>query len=391
MSRSVRLLVIILLAIGVGGLRPLPGFAASTVSDCPTTESALSTDISNAGSGGTVAFTCTSPTTIPFTTTISFGTYQGISQGVTLDGSGATGTVTFDGGGTTQLFNVGTGGALTVKALTLAHGDAGSNWGGAIYNNGTLTISDSTLSGNSAEDGGAIENDQTLTITNSTFSGNAASKFGGAISNPGALTIASSTFSGNSATYGGAINDPGGAANYINGIYYGEVPNAGNVSITASTLSGNSASSNGGAIYSGAIFSAGTVTITASTLSGNSTTGGAIYNFNGTVTIGGSIIANGSSGGNCYNHTGTITETGYNLSDDGSCGFSTANHDLVNTNPQLGPLANNGGPTQTMALLSNSPAMDQIPLASCPSTDQRGDPRPDKSGESACDIGAFES
>jgi hypothetical protein len=64
---------------------------------------------------------------------------------------------------------------------------------------------------------------------------------------------------------------------------------------------------------------------------------------------------------------------------------------VQNTNPKLGPLASNGGPTQTIALLKGSPAIDYIPLALCPKTDQRGHKRPDNPHESACDIGAFES
>jgi hypothetical protein len=94
---------------------------------------------------------------------------------------------------------------------------------------------------------------------------------------------------------------------------------------------------------------------------------------------------------------GTITDAGYNISDDGSCGF-TVTGSLNNTNPGLAAgLANNGGPTQTIALVAGSPAIDVIPLADCTDqdgdrlrTDQRGFPRPD-AGESVCDIGAFET
>jgi len=406
MTRSVRFLVGLLLAIGLMGLRPLPGFAASTVSDCPINETGLQNDISSAGNGGTVLFTCASPTIIPFTSTIT------LSQGVTLDGSGASGPVTFDGGGTTKLFVVNGGVALTLKGLTLAHGSASSGAaienkggtvtiitstlsgnsaysgrGGAIYNNaGTVAITTSTLSDNTASVGGAIANDfGTVTVTSSTLSGNSAPDGGAILNNSGAVTIVNSTFSGNSAPGGGS----GGAID--NGV--------GTVTIGASTFSGNAAQA-GGAIGN----NSGTVSITSSTLSGNSASilGGAIYNVGpggdifspATVRIGGSIVANSMGGGNCYND-GTITDAGYNLSDDSSCGFSSANHDLTNTNPQLGPLASNGGPTETMALLSTSPAIDVIPTSDvslCPAsgTDQRGYRRPD-AGESYCDIGAYES
>jgi hypothetical protein len=118
------------------------------------------------------------------------------------------------------------------------------------------------------------------------------------------------------------------------------------------------------------------------------------------VTLANTILANSTSGGNCLpDEGGTIIDNGYNLDNDGSCGLSTANHSLPNTNPQLAPngLQNNGGPTQTIALQSSSPAIDFIPSASCVdaqgqplSTDQRGSPRPDN-GEQACDSGAYES
>lgn len=87
-----------------------------------------------------------------------------------------------------------------------------------------------------------------------------------------------------------------------------------------------------------------------------------------------------------------IVDGGYNLADDNGqdCAL-VAKTDILNIDPQLGPLANNGGPTQTMALSPTSPVIDVIPLSSgdCPTTDQRGVSVPD-SGESLCDIGAYE-
>ena len=110
----------------------------------------------------------------------------------------------------------------------------------------------------------------------------------------------------------------------------------------------------------------------------------------------GAILA-ASTGGNCL---GTITADGYNISDDNSCGFGSstgANGKTIgdNVDPLLDPdgLEDNGGPTQTISLLSTSPAVDAIPVANCPvTTDQRGAPRPDPedAGNAACDIGAFE-
>ena len=120
--------------------------------------------------------------------------------------------------------------------------------------------------------------------------------------------------------------------------------------------------------------------------------GGALYNQGGTLTLTNSILASSTSGGNC---SGGVTDGGYNISDDRTCGFTgtgASGQTLGdNINPLLDPngLQDNGGPTDTIALLSTSPAISAIPAAQCPATDQRGDPRP-APGQSACDVGAFE-
>jgi hypothetical protein len=104
------------------------------------------------------------------------------------------------------------------------------------------------------------------------------------------------------------------------------------------------------------------------------------------VSITNSIVAN-NTGGNCSLQGGSLTDQGYNLSSDSSCDF-TGTGSLQNTDPKLASaLASNGGPTQTLALLSTSPAIDHIPAANCPATDLRGVTR--LPGE-RCDIGAFE-
>ena len=128
------------------------------------------------------------------------------------------------------------------------------------------------------------------------------------------------------------------------------------------------------------------------TVNNNSATedlGGGIFNFDGSVSIRNSIISNNLYGGNC---SGLITSDGHNLEDTNTCGF-TGPGDLINTNPLLGPLQNNGGPTLTHALLPGSPAIDAGDNSVCPTTDQRGVTRPqDGNGDgiAVCDIGAFE-
>jgi len=112
-----------------------------------------------------------------------------------------------------------------------------------------------------------------------------------------------------------------------------------------------------------------------------------------TVKLQNSIVAN-NSGANCGSG---VTSMGYNMSSDGSCNFSNSG-DRNNTNPLLGPLQNNGGPTQTMALLPGSPAVDAGNPSGCTdgnghllTTDQRGMPRPDSEDTGGCDMGAYES
>ena len=178
----------------------------------------------------------------------------------------------------------------------------------------------------------------------------------------------------------------------------GAVFNAGQLTINNSTLAGNSAYYYGGGIFNNA-YGGGTLTINNSTLSGNSAnTGGGIYihpnNQHGTAILQNSVLANNSSGGNC---SGSISSNGYNMSSDDSCNFSNSG-DRNDTNPLLGPLQNNGGPTQTMALLPGSPAIDAGNPSGCTdgnghllTTDQRGMPRPDSEDTGGCDMGAYES
>lgn len=122
--------------------------------------------------------------------------------------------------------------------------------------------------------------------------------------------------------------------------------------------------------------------------------GGGISNAGAIVMLQNSIVAGSLKGGNCY---GAMTSNGYNLSSDRTCNFSNKG-DLNSTNPKLGYLRNNGGPTQTMALPTGSPAIDAGNQSGCTdnlgqllTTDQRGQPRPDEEDTGGCDMGAYES
>ena len=295
-------------------------------------------------------------------------------------------------------------GTLTLTNSTLSDNSAGGGGGlpagGGLYNFGTATITNSTLSGNSASsEGGGIFNAALLTVTNSTLSGNSADS-GGGLYTFGAATITNSTLSGNSAGYGGGIVNSitltvtnstlsGNSAVFGGGLY-----NYFTATITNSTLSGNSASSEGGGIFNSSIDTL--VTVTSSTLSGNlALLGGGIFNSGSNapgqsnaakLTATTSLFAN-PAGGNVVSEAGGVFNSlGHNLFSD-TPDVALDPTDLTNTDPLLGPLADNGGPTFTQALLPGSPAIDAGAPVAGVSTDQRGISRPQGI---APDIGAFE-
>ena len=225
-----------------------------------------------------------------------------VDKSVAINGAGAD-VLAVDGNITSRIFQIGSGKTVTISGLTIRNGQG--NFGGGIFNGdtATLTIINSTLSGNTGGFGGGIFNSGTLTIVSSTVSGNTASE-GAGIYNAGATTstITNSTFSGNTAGGGGASL------------------NLGTLQITNSTLSDNSADFAGG-----------------------------IFNL-GTLQIGNTILKTGASGENLYtNGDGGVTSLGYNLSSDNGNGLLIGPGDQINTDPILGPLQDNGGPTFTHA------------------------------------------
>ncbi|MGH3217979.1 MAG: beta strand repeat-containing protein [Streptosporangiaceae bacterium] len=391
----------------------LPSQAATA---CST--AALITDINTAnGSSGTV--TLTSPCT--YTLTAANNTTDGgtglpvITGNVTIQGSGDTITTTASTTAPFRIFDVAVGGSLTLNDLTLSNGlaDDGVNGGGAIFSHGSLTVTSVTFSDNSSPSstgtsGGAINSAGPLSVSNSTFTGNTAQEGGGIFneSSTSTATVTDSTFSGNTAASGntatiyggGALTSADGTTNLTGDTFSGDdatgtagggaIDNDATLNISDSTFNGDTAGTNGG----GAIINFGTTTITQATFSGNSSQYGAnILNYTGdTLKISMSIVANGQGGGPNCGGGSPVTDAGYNIDTGTSCGFSTANHSMSNTNPLLDPLASNGGPTQTMALPSGSPAVDAIPATTpgCTgTTDQRGITRPQGTG---CDIGAYE-
>jgi hypothetical protein len=376
--------------------------------------------------GGTITLRSSLPTLGSATT----------AGALTIRNTGSSG-VTLSGGGLVRLFDLSFA-DLTLDRLTLSGGKAAS--GGAIsIGGGTLRVNNCILSGNEATSnsngGGAILHlgSGAVTISNSTLSGNSAnSSDGGAINNYGfgTLTITGSTLSGNSA------NDGGDAGNGGTG---GAISNRdGNVSILNSTLSGNTAV-NGAAIHSyatvtilnstlannravnngGAIINQGRMTITNSTLARNSAAnygGGAIRNISyaGNLSISNSTVTGNSAGGSSLGGGGISNDATLNLKNSLVVGNSApaganvsgsfndqGNNLIAGTAAQAGlqtdnndapVLADNGGPTNTIALVGGSAAINagQTDTAGLPDFDQRGTGYPRVKG-ARVDIGAFES
>jgi predicted outer membrane repeat protein len=330
----------------------------------------------------------------------------------------------------TGVYNMSSG-MLTLEGCTIT--DCRSGTGGGIFNEGQMTIDSCSITNNTAGNAGGVQNQGTeMTITNSVISGNHADGFGGGISNllsQAHLTVRQSVISNNSVTTyrGGGIYSQGTVTLIDSTVANNSASEAGGgidnwdtaiLTITNCTISGNSAHRAGGINNRAA-----TLTMTNSTVSGNKSTagtgGGIDLDFAANVTIANSTIAGNSATGNGggLNRFGgstslTLFDTivaqntsasgdlgspmisrGHNLIGDGSGGSGYVPSDLVGTSgnpidPLLGPLQDNGGPTQTMALLPGSPAVDAGDNTGAPNFDQRGLPR---IVGGTIDIGAFEA
>lgn len=415
------------------GILAAPGATITVTSLDDSGPGTLRQAIVDASAGDTIDFALSG--------TIYLASHLVIDKELTIDGSGQTvavsGDTGNDGSPDVKVFEIWSIGALTLTHMTVTSGMAtggdGSGDGGGVYvePGATLTVQDSTFSGNSSDvDGGAIFNAGTLTISNSTIIGNSSSDDGGAIYNEGPLTISNSTITGNSAdTNGGALYNAGtGTANISNstvdnnssvsaggGLYStgemtvqnstivdnssssgagGGIVGWGNLTVTNSTISGNSSVSLGGGI----ITAGGTATLLNSTVTANNANvGGGIYGQTA-ISLGNTIVAGNSASASGPDLAGTIISNDYNLIGDTSgVTFAPQSHDITGQPALLGPLADNGGPTQTHFPQKNSPVLD---TGSCSSgTDQRGLPRPvdlNTSGmypntDNGCDIGAVEA
>jgi hypothetical protein len=271
-------------------------------------------------------------------------------------------------------------GTLTVNHCTVS-GSSGP--GAAILNEwATLTLNDCTVTGNSSFTDSAIDNwgTSTLTLNDCTVSGNSGRMVAGITNgDEGTATLSDCTVSGNSAS---------GADPY----YYcaGGILNGGALSMNNCTVSGNSDFNDGEISGAGGIFNANILTLNNCTISGNSGffcsglyTGWTAQTRN-TIIAGNMTSYWPGSGDVC----GDLGSLGHNLIGDGS-GYGFDATDILNVDPKLGALQNNGGPTQTMALLPGSPAIDAGDNTNAPAFDQRG-PGFARIVNGVIDIGAYE-
>lgn len=404
-------------------------YAANFAPGCTGTTgdaSALQTAVTTANSNGVDdTITLVSGCTYTLTATLQINSDGG--HLLTINGSGAT----ISGNNTVRVLDINTSANVTLNNVTISNGNASGSYGGGISNaGGNLTITNSTISNNQADtDGGGIYNDDGLfnavgiiTVTNSTISNNEAGNRGGGIFNADSpssgvtnntINLTNSTVSGNEAgTNGGGIyNDQRGILNITRSTVSGnKAPNgsggglydAGQTqpNVVTSTFAHNSAA-NGGGIAS---FGTANFTITSTTIANNTAAGagGGIINNNGNPDVGnpqlhfGSTIVANNTAPTGPDIAGLIESQNYNLigTTIGANISGTTNHNKT-VNPLLDTagLQNNGGPTQTIALQANSPAID---AGSCTAgNDQRGVARPVDffafpNPGNGCDIGAYE-
>jgi CSLREA domain-containing protein len=376
--------------------------AAAPQSTITPVTAALMPTINFAATQSTSSGSITLTTSTPGDYNVTTGGTLNIGNNMNISGPGAN-LLSIDGGNAVGVFNIASG-TVSISGLTITNGSNGN--GGGVYSNGTLTVSNSTFSGNTANgsypnnQGGAIYNDASgvLTVTNTSFTGNSAAWQGAAILNSNMLTVTNSIFSGNSALAGaGILVNPGVSATVTGSTFSGNsstsgsgIFSTGNVTVTNSTFSGNSAQGGDGA--GAAIYQwggSGTLTVTNSTFSGNNSqnAGGAILNNSSTVILANTIVAGNTAASRADDVDGGYSDQGGNIVGNSAAAVS------------LAPLGNYGGTTQTMMPYPNSVAicagLPANAIAAQLATDQRGDKRWTKlytdGGAGCVDAGAVQT
>ncbi len=278
---------------------------------------------------------------------VTAGDYPAPGYSLTIEGAGAPLTAV-DGAGLGPVFDIGpssddnvTSGPITIEGLTITNG-SNTNGGGVsddVLEVTDLTLSDDTFSDDTAEFGGAFFNVGTATVTNDTFVNDSAvypvvGSQGGGVFNDGTATLTNDTFVKDSADYGGGLfTVPDYTSTLTNDTFY------------------------------------------------NDPTGGGIYTAGATTTVANSIIDDAPC-------SGAVTDEGNNVEDDTSCGLAGDDSADINLSPVLA--ANGSTGPETAAIGPNSSAYEEVPLADCPATDERGDTRPGIPLASDCDAGAYE-
>jgi hypothetical protein len=313
------------------------------------------------------------------------------SSQLTIQRSSTLGTPEF------RIFTITSGGSVTISGATIANGLTSVGGGVRVNSGAALNLQGVKITGNTANSsaGGIFNNGGAVTMTSSTVSGNHAETMNGGIFNSGTLTITNSTVSSNTTGIGNA----------------GGISNGGTLTLTNSTVTGNSTGSgSGGGIFN----SVGMMTLTNSTITKNSCTvaGCGISNGNNSANLSNTIVAgnfSSTAGSPANDIDGTVnSSSSFNLIGAGGSGGLTNgvnNNQVGVADPRLGSLVDNGGPTQTHALLGGSPALDagnnvvvtNPPFSAPPFTDQRGSgfarivDGPDADTTDTVDIGAFEA
>jgi len=284
---------------------------------------------------------------------------------------------TVDGGGLDRVFSSETNTTSTIEDMTITGGDATGGgtsqeigMGGGIWNKGTMTLDRLRLVGNHADGGGAVFSipGTHISIFNSLLAHNSAVEGGGIRFDSGGLLVNSTVTDNVLRTVPKAALLPDQLSGYGGGIDH---RGGDDLTIVNSTIAGNHALKGGGGL---------------NTAQGYAPLSSAVEL--GRVRLRNTIIADNTSAAgaaNCHADSVIVQSTGHNLDSDGSCQL-TMPTDLPERDPLLGALAPNGGPTETLALLPGSPAIDGAG-ANCPPRDQRGVRRPQGA---ACDIGAYE-